>query len=45
MQLLGTVLCGFVFAIPIFVVFFIVRSIMKSVERRKAKIQKENTVI
>ncbi|HUU77224.1 MAG TPA: hypothetical protein VMX55_02685 [candidate division Zixibacteria bacterium] len=44
-QLFGTVLCGLVFAIPIILVYFIVKWIMSSVEKRKAKVIKDHTVV
>ncbi|MFW9924172.1 MAG: hypothetical protein ACFFDW_12885 [Candidatus Thorarchaeota archaeon] len=44
-QLLGTILCGFVFAIPIFIIYFIVKWVIGRIERRKARIVKEHTVV
>ena len=44
-QLFGTLLCGIVFALPIFLGYFIVRWINGAIEKRKEKVEKEHTVI
>ena len=44
-QLFGTILCGLIFAIPIILVYFIVRWAMGLGERRKKKQEKQQTVI
>jgi len=44
-QLLGTILVGVVFALPIIIGYYIVKGIMGGVERRKEKVAKGHTVI
>ncbi|HUT80509.1 MAG TPA: hypothetical protein VMZ29_04830 [Candidatus Bathyarchaeia archaeon] len=44
-QILGTVCCGFVLAIPIMLGYLVVKSIINSSEKRKEKIEKQQTVI
>ncbi len=44
-QLLGTVCCGFVFAIPFMLIYLLVRVIVRSSEKRKEKLEKQQTVI
>ncbi len=44
-QFIGTILCGFVLAIPIAIAFYIVRFVQGRVEKRKEKDIEEHTVI
>ncbi|MHA1213029.1 MAG: hypothetical protein ACTSSH_11260 [Candidatus Heimdallarchaeota archaeon] len=41
----GTICCGFVFAIPVILGYLLVRSIVRSVEKRKEKLAKQQTVV
>ncbi len=44
-QLLGTVLVGVVFALPIIIGYYIVKGITSRVEKRKEKVVKDHTVV
>jgi hypothetical protein len=44
-QFIGTILCGFFFAIPIALAYFIARFVQGRVEKRKEKDVEEQTVI
>ena len=44
-QILGTILCGLVFTIPVIIGYYIVSAIMGRIEKRKERLKKETTVI
>lgn len=44
-QFFGTLLCGVVFALPIIIGYYVVKGLMGTVERRKAKVEKDHTVV
>ncbi|MBN1330810.1 MAG: hypothetical protein JXA54_15160 [Candidatus Heimdallarchaeota archaeon] len=44
-QIIGTVCCGFVFAIPIMLGYLLVKAVMSGAEKRKEKLEKQQTVI
>ncbi|MHA1122948.1 MAG: hypothetical protein ACTSUW_06665 [Candidatus Heimdallarchaeota archaeon] len=44
-QFIGVILCGFVFAIPIAIAYYIAKAIQGRVEKRKEKVVEEHTVI
>jgi len=44
-QFLGTILCGFFFAIPIALVYYIVRFVQGKVEKRRDRIEEDHTVV
>ena len=43
-QILGTILCGFVFSLPFVIGFYIYKFIVGQVEKRKEKQAKKQTV-
>ncbi|MGC9780983.1 MAG: hypothetical protein HZR80_17195 [Candidatus Heimdallarchaeota archaeon] len=44
-QFLGTILCGFIFALPIVIGYYLVKFVIGRVEKGKEKREKEQTVI
>lgn len=44
-QFLGVILCGFVFAIPIAIAYYIAKAIQGRVEKQKEKVVEDHTVI
>ena len=44
-QFLGVILCGFVFAIPVALAYFIAKAIQGRVEKQKEKVVEDQTVI
>jgi len=44
-QFIGTILCGFFFAIPIALAYYIARFVQGRIEKRKEKDVEEHTVI
>ena len=44
-QFIGVILCGFVFAIPIAIAYFIAKAIQGRVEKQKEKVLEDQVVI
>lgn len=45
MQFLGTILCGFILALPVMLGYLLYTFIKNTVARRKERVQKSHTVI